>query len=188
MLGLLPRLKLRFSTRSPTPLSAMKSFRDFDTPTGVVNISMFCSVNRGMANDSRIKYLREFVLNKDATCLPKDKYHINMYLCKPGLQRFAPFSVQLLSGGNHKPIINCISEIATYPIGFILCFNPTEVISYDYPDVTLFSDYKYEDECSVELQLPYLECNIMFPADFRSKEEIQACTAENKSWNEAHPD
>lgn len=44
-------------------------------------------------------------------------------------------------------------------------------------EISGFSNYQYGQEETVNLKLPVLSSNIMFPNDFRSKIEISAATA-----------
>ena len=146
-------------------------------------VSMFCSLNKEATEDPRFKLLREFVLDKTSTAFPKKRFRIGMYLFSSGIQRMAPISVRLLTGDN-EPRIEVLSEIATYPVGFILYFDPDDMVEMPCPDISGFCDCRYDEECRVQIALPVYECNIMFPGDFRSKVEIERCIDENTKWQE----
>ena len=56
-------------------------------------LSMFCSINN--SDDSRFEALRNFVLDKDAVGLDKEKYKLCMYFTKSNIIKYAPLSVLL---------------------------------------------------------------------------------------------
>jgi hypothetical protein len=68
--------------------------------------------------------------------------------------------------------IEQVSEIAAYPMGFVLYFDPDENTVLSCADIISFVDYDYDEVCNIEIALPVYECNIMFPLDYRSKTEL----------------
>ena len=142
-------------------------------------ISMFCSINN--FEDKRLDALREFVLNKNAKGLDRSKYRICYYFTESLLIKYAPFSVLLKTDDiSFNSIV--LSEITAYPLGFILYFDPDDSINYDGIDITSFSDFNYDDLATVILPFCIKEMNDLFPAHFRSKEEIIECVEKNKKY------
>ena len=149
--------------------------------------SMFCSINNFGGTDAPIQGLREFVLDKESNAFPKDNFRIGMYLFSGGIRRRCPYTVRCIMS-SQGPVIETISEIATYPLGFILYSDPPENLRMPYTEITSFADFAYDEEYSLEMIVPVYECNIMFPGDFRSKAEIEQCTEESIKWEEDHID
>ncbi len=144
-------------------------------------ISMFCSINNG--NDPRFEPLRKFVLDKDSVGLDKSKYKLCMYFTKSNMIKYAPLSVLLMMGDGKFESI-ALSEITAYPLGFLLYFDPFPSWKYEGIDITNFADCKYDDKATVEMPLCIKEVNDVFPAHYRTKEEIIECVEKNKKWAE----
>lgn len=140
---------------------------------------MFCDINHGCMGDDS---LREFLLNKEAMEFNRKKYRIFAYIHDGELERLNGISCMFVSGIGS--II--ISEIATYPLGFALYIDLPENYKPQGVELTLFSNYDYEDKCDAEITIPKLECNIIFSGDYRTKEEILTCMEESKQWEEEH--
>lgn len=143
-------------------------------------ISMFCSINYKCINDLRFQLLRQFVLNKSDMSLNRDRFKVGMYLLSSGIQRRCPISSAIYKNNNGYPRIQVRSELAAYPVGFLLYFDPEPRFKMPCPDITGFCNCEYEKECKIQIDMPVYECNIMFPADFRSKQEIKLCRDENR--------
>ena len=47
-------------------------------------------------------------------------------------------------------------------------------------EITLFSEFNYDDEGEIEIIIPKLGSNIFFSGDYRTKEEIENVIQENK--------
>jgi len=122
--------------------------------------------------------LRKFVMDKSNTAFNRDKFKVGMYLFLRGIQRRCPICAQILTDGAGSPKIQVLSEIAAYPLGFILYFDPEPDFKMPCLDITSFCDFSYEQECKMQISLPIYECNIVFPVDFRSKKELKACRDE----------
>ena len=73
-----------------------------------------------------IDELRKFVLDKNASGLDKKKFKICMYITKSNLHKLNGLASVMQIENNTFSII---SEISTFPLGFILYFNPTEDMS-----------------------------------------------------------
>jgi hypothetical protein len=136
-------------------------------------ISMFCSLNHASIVGKEHKVLREYVLDRTSTVFPKNRYRLGMYLHIHGTQRRVPFAVQIKTGERIKPTFKTLSEIATYPVGFILYFDPDDNLKMPCPDITALCECGYQEECKVEVSLPVYQCNTLLPEDFRSKSEIE---------------
>lgn len=142
-------------------------------------VSMFCSLHQIDENNELFDLLRAFVLDKTARNFPKDRIRIGMYLFGGGTLRQAPITaiVKCQEDGNR---IEVLSEIVTYPMGYIMYFDPDKNLKMPCADITEFCDTNFEEECKVQIQLPVYECNIPFPADFRSKSELIKCVEDNR--------
>jgi hypothetical protein len=77
-----------------------------------------------------------------------------------------------------------ISELVTYPVGYMLYFDPTENTKMPCPDITDFCNFRYDQEITIQIQLPIYECNSMIVGDFRTKEEIEAKMNEKEDEGE----
>jgi len=141
-------------------------------------VSMFCSINN--FEDERIKPLREFVLNKTAVGLDKDKYKICMYMTNSPYQKYAPLSVLIRQSGNQLETM-AISEITFAPLGFVLYFNPTASWKYDGIDITDMADCGYDECCTIKMRKCIMEMNDLFPPFYRTKAEILKCVEQNSS-------
>lgn len=141
--------------------------------------SMFCSVNRGIKHEG-LDALREFVLDKTSNAFPKDKIKITMYLCTGGLLRQNALSIRLLQTSAGF-ISQEISEIATYPLGFLMYFNEFDKGLINGADMAPFADCEYGKEYNFSFNLPIYECNIGLPADFRTKDELRRCETDTNN-------
>ena len=146
-------------------------------------LSMFCSINNFA--DDRIEQLCKFVLDKEATNLDKEKYKLCMYFTKGNLMKYAPLSVILTRIGDKYESM-AVSEVTAYPLGFVLYFDPTNTWQYEGVDITSFSDYRYNDICTMEVPICVKEVNDIFPTYYRTKEEIEECVRQNREWKEKH--
>lgn len=139
--------------------------------------SMFCSLHSFSGKDTSIEKLRLFVLNKDSTIFPKKDFRIGMYIFGGGLERRCPVSVRI-SGVGGEMKMESVAEIACYPVGYLLYFNPDDDFTMPCADITGFAEQPFGESCNVTFQIPVFECNTMFPGDFRSKCEIEQCIAD----------
>ena len=144
-------------------------------------LSMFCSVNN--FEDERINIIRKLVSEKGAIGLDKSKYKVCMYLTKSKLMKYAPLSVALRMRETKYEVV-ALTEITAYPIGFIVYFDPTDTVHYDGFDITHFADYNYDDTADIEMPFCIYEMNDIFPAYYRSKDEIKQCIEENRKWSD----
>lgn len=148
-------------------------------------ISMFCSMHQQMHDRSDMELLRQFVLDEDSMNFPKDKFRLGMYLFYGGVMRRCPITVIGMTGeGGIR--FDVISELVTYPVGFMLYFDPSPTTKMPCADITGFCDFKYDQEVAIQIQLPIYECNSVILGDFRSKDEIEAKLNENKDEGESY--
>lgn len=130
-------------------------------------MTMFCDINTNCFGDEQ---LRNFLLNKESQDLNLNKYSIYIYLVNSNMPRISSLTAMY----DNIYGIKTLSEIAFYPLGFTLYINkPT---SFDPPGlpITSFVEYSFNDICDIEcVDMPYYEINSTFPADFRTKYEIE---------------
>ena len=102
-------------------------------------LSMFCSISK---SGEKMQPIRDFVLDRDAVGLPRDKYKLCMYFTRSNMSRqFADFVICL--NGPNGTQIQLVSEITAIPMGFILYFDPKADYSYKGFDITSFADCHY---------------------------------------------
>jgi len=123
--------------------------------------------------------LRKVVLDKERTGLNYGRFKICMYFTLSPLLKINGIS-ESLNLNHHNPV--SVSEIVTYPVGFLLILNPNNAISYPGIDITHWADYAYTDCTSISLPLCMYPVNSWILIDFRSREEIQKCIEANKSF------
>lgn len=135
-------------------------------------ISMICSINSDYYNDVRITNLAKFVIDKDAVGLNKQDYRIFLYLVHNSLVKQCPMTWLIRGINNTQPIIDVVTELFAYPIGIVVCFNPRNDFDHFGVDITSLCDIGYKQQCKLSIKIPILESNILFPCDYRSKEEL----------------
>ena len=146
-------------------------------------ISMFCSMHCQMNTQAPMELLRKFVLDENSNDFPKDKFRLGMYLFHSGVMRRCPITAMGMVGDNGIQF-ELISELVTYPVGYMLYFGPTENTKMPCPDITDFCNFRYDQEITIQIQLPIYECNSMIVGDFRTKEEIEAKMNEKEDEGE----
>ena len=132
-------------------------------------LSMFCSINN---NDQEIADIREFVCNKES-CQKLTRFRLYLYLNYSNEYKLIPFQKKITHNIDFSEIYSedTMSEIATYPLGFILSLdekNPRD----DLVDITGFADCTYGEKCDAELTIPIKERWSPYIGDFRLKEDI----------------
>ena len=139
-------------------------------------ISMFLSINRLYFDES----LRNFVMDKESTIFDKEKYKVFMYFICSGVQKLVPYMVKGQS--TEKGFIKTgLSEITTYPLGFILLIDSPAAYNINCTEITNFCDCKYDSKYKYDCTVPVHECNTLLPLDFRSKSEILRCRDDNQN-------
>lgn len=145
-------------------------------------VSMFCSINRNMDNES-MAILREFVLSKEQVGLDKTLFRVCMYLEKNQTKKYNPFTVVGYINGDEFDI-HSVSEISAYPFGYILYFDPKDGAPFEGWDITEFADCGYDEPKDIIIPLETKEVHNIFPMDYRSKEEIQGAVGSVKNVEE----
>lgn len=136
-------------------------------------ISMFCSINPDGIGDK----FRDFILDPHSHSFDQSKYKICSYLHKGSLERYCPVT----STANIKSLhYQIVSEIATYPVGYILYFVTDHESGFFGTDITSFSECDYDTPHTLSITLPFYETNTYFPTDFRLKPEILKTAEENQ--------
>lgn len=136
-------------------------------------MTMFCDINNNCFGDEKI---RQFLLDKESTDFPADKYHIYMSLISPQMRRISGLSVMHLNGIG----LVTVSEISSYPVGFSLYIDKPETYTPPGLSINEFATIPYNKKGDIIFQgIPYLEINSLFPDDFRSKEGINKMSNKN---------
>lgn len=134
-------------------------------------LSMFCSTYSGFAKAYPI--VKELILDKNKTLNDFSKFRITMFLLKEYKIGYTGLNA-IYTGGK----IITVAEIDAYPFGFILELDPksqpTDL------DITNFLSHKYDEKFNINFGINFHERNIIFPTDFRTKEEILKCQEENR--------
>lgn len=121
-----------------------------------------------------VEDLRTFVLDKDAKGLDKSKFKLCMYFTDSQTSK----RVGVVSLGNWKEDKHfIISEVAMWPLGFVLYFYPPENSDFVGVDITALADLGYNDLVSIEFPFVIKEINTCIPLDYRSKEQIEEATS-----------
>lgn len=130
-------------------------------------VLMFCSLNGSRFAETHPE-IKDFIMSKDNRQLPP-KITIYMYLntskliTRTGITGLIEFE---------KPSkIYVVSEYNFPPFGFAMYIGNAK---YDrLTDITWFDEYDYDEMVDIHLEVPILERNIPFPADYRTAVEIE---------------
>lgn len=128
-------------------------------------LSMFCSTCKGLSNKYPI--MKELILNKDLILKEKPDFRISMFILKNYRIAYTGINALLTMGQG----IKTVAEVDAYPFGFILELDPEG--ETDNVDITSFLEYKYDDKVDLEMGIKIRERNIIFPIDYRKKEEFK---------------
>lgn len=138
-------------------------------------VAMFAS----LTNIAKYKEIKTFLLNKNEVSLKNDKLRVYMSVFRGGIKRMSGWCVWVGTKGHFL-----VSEIVSYPFIFVLLGNANEHNDENCKhlgtNITNFASFKYEEEVDVKINLPINECNINFPCDYRTKEEIIQCRKNNE--------
>ncbi|MBR4110415.1 MAG: hypothetical protein IKK43_01825 [Clostridia bacterium] len=120
--------------------------------------------------------LREFILNKYSRNFDVKKYRISMYFLKTLSNGWSGLTGMLRSSETRL-----VAYMDLYPLGFVLEIDPKGENFKNTLDITsLATNCEYDTKCTLELCSNILERNNFFPADFRTKDEIEMCIENNK--------
>lgn len=137
-------------------------------------LSMFCSTYPGFTKSYPI--VKDLILNKDLTISDYSQFRITMFILKEFRIGYTGITAMLCGDGQLKKV----AEIDAYPFGFVLELDPKEKNSD--LDITDFLSYNYNTKFDLEMGIHIRERNIIFPTDFRTKEEIISCKEKNNHW------
>lgn len=128
---------------------------------------MFCSLN-GPQFAEKYTDIREFILSKNSKKLPPE-ITIFMYL---NSSKMITRSGEVCLMDYINPSKNCIvSEHNFPPFGFVMYIGNAKYNGLT--DITWFDDYEYDEKVNMPIELPVIEHNVPFPADYRTELEIQ---------------
>lgn len=151
-------------------------------------VSMFLSVNY----DYIFQDLQEFVKDRYSTKFDESKYQIRMYLNNGKIHKLLP-KTGIIKFGDTDNLINWdsslfVSEITTFPLCFILYFDPTNNQKKYGTDITSFCKFGYDDECNIQIPLALKEVNTSIHCDFRTKDEVESTIKKSKEIIEQNKD
>lgn len=127
-------------------------------------VAMFCSLN-GPNFAEKHPTVKDFVMSKSSHKLPSD-LTIFMYLNTSRLITRTGITA-LIEFGKQTYVI---SECNFPPFGFAMYLGNAK---YDkIMDITWFTEYKYDEKENIYLELPILERNTPFPADYRTESDV----------------
>ncbi len=135
--------------------------------------SMFCSVNTGIEGNEALEKLKAFVLDKESNAFPIDYFRIGMYLYVGDMTKQCPMT-GMIKKGKDGVYYELVSEICSYPIGYMMYFNSDSEQEIPGVDITDFSKCKYGKKYKLTMDIPVYESNTLIPGDFRTKNEILA--------------
>ncbi len=138
---------------------------------------MFCDINNNCFGDEN---LRSFLLDKENNSYNSTKYRVFCYIAKGPVFRMNGLSALCYTATDNTPMLVLMSEITALPLGFALYVDLPDGFKPQGCEISSFSSFHYEDKVTCEMMLPVLESNIIFPGDYRTKEEIVSVVEQNK--------
>src|SRR6056297_1324976 len=135
---------------------------------------MLVSINSPGSLKSNFE-LRRFVLDKERRFLPDD-LRIYAYHTRSRRIRMTGYAAQL---DMNSLRIRGYGEISYYPWGYLFCFDGAEPPPAYLVDITNFSTYRYHDWKEISSRAPVLPIETMYPADYRSKDQVEAAVKSN---------
>lgn len=134
-------------------------------------VAMFLGINAPEIGDAQPE-LREFVMRKEQRGLSPTKYGLYMYIAGGQLSRYCGLSVRLRGFGTESRSIRSVSELTSFPLGFLLEIDPKEK-EKQLTDILFFANkFDFEEEADIRQDLPVKPVNTMFPLDYRSQKEV----------------
>jgi len=130
-------------------------------------LCMFFSINNPDLCVAK-KDLAELVQNPNSNAVGSGKYTLVPYVNTGKLIRNLGITTSL---NIYNGQIRVISELSALPFGFTLEFDSKEAESINIID--WINTFNYNDQVDLELVIPVYEANTTYPADFRTKQEIQ---------------
>jgi hypothetical protein len=137
-------------------------------------VTMFFSVNPPGLSKIHPELVK-FVLDKWCRELSLDKFGFYVFVLRGSILRYIGITGILNSDGSTR----ILSEISAPPFGYVFEIEPKGKANYC--DLTSFgNNYKYDDKVTIRIDVPVLEVNSYFPADYRTKWEIMETYIRNK--------
>lgn len=133
-------------------------------PLNVVKqlITMFLSID-STKSVLNIPKLQKFIQDKNSQEFPEN-IRIFMYCTLSPYKRLSGFSIGRFSNfeGTSK-----LSEINFQPFGYILGIDEVKP-NLPYSEITPFLEYEYDEECNIEVHLPYLKVKTPFIGEYQN--------------------
>lgn len=145
-------------------------------------LSMFCTLNKGPLS----KEISDFLLTPKMKLNNLGDFKVYMFLNIGVIHKFTGPMVAANTGSQESYKI--FSEIDSYPMGFTLFYNGTENYKCEGIDITSFCSYEYNEDYTVQLPIPILESNNIFPQDFRSQKKIEFDMEINRRYESVVPE
>ena len=163
---------LKLSNGSPTLVYTYKIF-----PLAVIKqiIVMLLAVNNPNFAQANID-LAAFVMKKENNHLPP-KFKIFTYYNIIGMHRNVGLSAKLSLPTGRATFM---SEVSFPPFGYLLTIN-SEKPDERLVDISGFANYQYDDFAEIQVRLAVLPTHLLYPGDYRSREEIQRTRKANET-------
>lgn len=144
-------------------------------------IAMFCDINsEGFVEEG----ITSFLLDKESQIFDSKRYRIFMHIHSGSIERMNGFSASInMKPDSSEMLALSLSEISVFPVGFTMYEDLPNNYMPEGVEITNFLNWKYNDQCIVELAIPKLECNTLFPGDYRKKEAIIETIKQNTEYN-----
>jgi hypothetical protein len=138
-------------------------------------LAMFCSINSPNFCDTN-KGIREYILNKESKIIDSSKYCLYLYISMGKILRYCGESTVMNVGKDLNVLgSRTVSELTAIPFGHLLEIDPAEDrVKQEGNLFSLFSSYDYREKVDMDICLPALEVNTLFPLDYRTKSEIKS--------------
>lgn len=115
--------------------------------------------------------LQRFVLRQEQRAL-SEKYSLYMFVAGGQLSRYCGLTILLRGFGTGSSVIRPVSELATFPLGFLLEIDAKQQEKQLTDIRFLANDYCFDDCVDLRLSLPVRETNTMFPLDYRNQKQV----------------
>lgn len=144
-------------------------------------LAMFCSL-RGPELVQAYPDIKKFLLDKERSGMP-DGLRIFVHHALGRVSRQVGFAVKIdLNTGEATPM----TELVFPPFGYLLMYGEEPPEPRAVVEITNFAGYRYSDCGEVDMTLPLVPTVSPFPADYRTKEELEATADENLRWTAEH--
>lgn len=130
-------------------------------------VIMFCSLN-GPQFAEKYTDVREFILSEDSKKLPPE---ITIFMYLNSSKMITRTGIMSLIEFSNPSNFYIVSEINFPPFGFAMYIGNAK--NNGLTDITWFDDYEYAEMVDIPFELPVIERNVPFPADYRTELEIE---------------